>query len=295
VRDSRRLRLVLAVLLLTSVTLLTLDARGGGGGAFGAVRSAVGTVLSPLQRAVRAVTAPVGRAAAAAANSGRDARRIADLERDNAALLRERAADAQASKDLAAIRSLGYFGFRGSFRLLPAKVTARGTVLGEAEQTVTIDVGTADGVQADMKAVDPQGHLVGRIRRVGAHDALVVLLTDRTSSTGVQPANGKVFFSTVTGQGAGLPLTLTDGDLTRGLKTGDPFYTVEATTPGGVFIPGGLPVGTVTRVGSAVGTLAITASVQPYADLGTLDQVGVAVGQTGRPRRAVLPNTPGPP
>src|SRR5205085_10902385 len=78
-RDTRRMRLVLALLLLTSFTLLTIDYRTYG-------RSP----LRPLERAVAAVVGPGERLVAAGVRPlqnvihlGDDKKRIAALQRDN--------------------------------------------------------------------------------------------------------------------------------------------------------------------------------------------------------------------
>jgi len=56
-RDSRRARLVLALLLLTAFTLITLDYRAGSGGP---LRSIGNAVFGPVERAAAAVVHPVG-------------------------------------------------------------------------------------------------------------------------------------------------------------------------------------------------------------------------------------------
>src|SRR3954449_11340653 len=56
-RDSRRARLVLALLLLTAFTLITLHYRAGSGGPLRAVGNAV---FGPVERAVSDVVRPVG-------------------------------------------------------------------------------------------------------------------------------------------------------------------------------------------------------------------------------------------
>lgn len=294
-RDTRRLRLLLALLLLTSFTLLTIDSRSGGGGAFGAVRSAVGTVLDPLQRGVRAVTAPIGRGVSAALDSGRDGRRITDLQRRLAEAQRELDAQRKAGDDVAALRALQQYGFRASFTFLPARVLAQGEAFGGAEQTVTLDVGSADGVTEDMRVASPNGALVGKVRRVvDAHRSLVVLVDDRTSTTLVQlRASKRSDLSEVTGQGPGQPLQLTFGDVTTQLKIGDPLFTVDGTL-GTTPVPGGVEVGTISRLEGIQG-LAQAAEVTPTVELSALDQVGVLVAQSGPPKRAVLPNAPPPP
>src|SRR5881227_1262772 len=56
-RDSRRARLILAMLLLTAFTLITLDYRSGGGGPLRTVGNAV---FGPVERAASAVARPIG-------------------------------------------------------------------------------------------------------------------------------------------------------------------------------------------------------------------------------------------
>src|SRR4051795_7895720 len=56
-RDNRRARLILAMLMLTAFTLITLDYRSGGGGP---LRSIGNAVFGPVERAVSAVARPIG-------------------------------------------------------------------------------------------------------------------------------------------------------------------------------------------------------------------------------------------
>src|SRR4051812_15322828 len=58
-RDTRRTRLVLALLLLTALTLVMVDDRTSGAGPLGGVREAVADVLGPVQTVVSAVASPV--------------------------------------------------------------------------------------------------------------------------------------------------------------------------------------------------------------------------------------------
>lgn len=293
-RNPRRLRLLLALLLLTSFTLLTVDSRSGGS-AFSSARSAVGRVLSPVQSAVRSVTAPVGRSVSAALDSGRADRRITELERQDADLRRQLAAEQQAGDDLAALRQLQYYGFRGDFSTVGARVLARGETVGDAEQTVTVDVGSADGIAADMRVVTPVGYYVGRVRRVdGPHRSVVVLVTDRSNRVSVQLAKGKSYLTVAKGQGPGQPLAVAFSDTTRQLKVGDEFSTVDGTADGSsVAVPGGVLVGTVSRL-TGISGIEQGAELTPAADVASLDVLGVLVAAPGPPRRAVLPNIPPP-
>ena len=59
-RDTRRTRIVLAVLLLTAFTFITLDARGGESSILDRVReSACSRSSGPIERAAAAVVRPV--------------------------------------------------------------------------------------------------------------------------------------------------------------------------------------------------------------------------------------------
>src|SRR6266567_1070105 len=56
-RDSRRARLILAMLLLTAFTLITLDYRSGGGGPLRRIGNAI---FGPIEDAGAAVARPIG-------------------------------------------------------------------------------------------------------------------------------------------------------------------------------------------------------------------------------------------
>src|SRR5437588_11851370 len=56
-RDTRRARIVLAVLLLTAFTLITLDYRSGGGGPLRRIGNAV---FGPVENAAADVARPIG-------------------------------------------------------------------------------------------------------------------------------------------------------------------------------------------------------------------------------------------
>jgi len=288
-RDSRRLRLVLALLLVTSVTLLTLDLRAGRSGAFGALRTVVAAALGPLQSGVGAGTAPIGRAIGAAVHSGRDSARIADLERQNGDLRRQLAADAQGRSDAEFLRRIGYLTFRGRYDIVGAAVAGVGGPVGGGEQTLTLDVGTGDGVREKMAVISADG-LVGEVVRSFPSTCLVRLLTDRTFTVGAQLERpvGPPVFATVSGQGPGRPLLLSYADSTRPLAPGTRLVTYRAT------VPQGIPIGTVTDVDNQVGAVEQTASVRPLADLAGLDVLGVVRTEPRTTARPGLPALPPP-
>ncbi|MCU1693503.1 MAG: rod shape-determining protein MreC [Frankiales bacterium] len=246
-------RLLLALLVLTSLTLVALD----GGGPTAALRRGADAVLGPPQRAVGGV---VGRVL------GHDDE--SDLARDNArlrALLRD--TDALRRRD-AELRRLLALEPVGRYPVVPARVVARGTVLGG--DTATLDAGSRDGVRAGQTVLTGEG-LVGRTTRVGPFTCTVLLLTDPGSTVGGRLARlGGV--GLVDGQGAdGLRYELVDAS--AAMKVGD----VVTTTGSGTFVPD-VPVGRVTRLVTQASALTRVAELEPLVDLGRLDLVGVVVG-----------------
>src|SRR3954470_3679950 len=160
-RDNRRARLILAMLLLTAFTLITLDYRSGAGGP---LRDAGNAVFGPVERAVSAVVRPIGRFFSSLghlsgyrSDNERLRGRVQQLEQQ----LRLTDAD---RGELAQLRKLLDLAGRGQFRIEPARVVAVGTGLG-FESTATIDVGRRDGVHKNMTVINGVG-LVGKTLNV---------------------------------------------------------------------------------------------------------------------------------
>jgi len=299
-RDSRRLRLVLALLLLTSATLLTLDLRGGRGGAFGAVRDAVGGVFAPVGDAVHGLTAPVGRAFQAATHSGRDGRTIDRLERENGDLKRRIDADTQAKADYEALRRLQYQSFRTQAVAVGATVTQRGSADGIGEQTVQINIGRDQGVALGNVVVDGTA-VIGSVKRVTARAATVLLITDRSSTIGLETQRGTRALFTASGQGPGRPLRFTYADVSTQLRRDQPVGTILLQTDnGGIDQVQGAYVGTITTVDAAQGGVQQTGTIAVAADT-EADVVAVLTDQQHPGPRVALPResppapTPAPP
>ena len=69
-RELRKARLVLALLILTSITLIVVDLRGGVGGPLQPLRTVTTAVFGPLERGAAAVISPVQSFVQAVANWG---------------------------------------------------------------------------------------------------------------------------------------------------------------------------------------------------------------------------------
>jgi rod shape-determining protein MreC len=278
-----RPRLLLVLLVLTALTLTALDARGGTGGPFGALRRGVDTVFGPAQRALGGAAGSAGDALGGLPRLGDAREESARLQRENDEL-RRRLLDLQGAeatgRELADLLRLKD---EGTYATVLARVVAYGTFQ-PFDATVTLDVGSKDGVREDMSVTSGRG-LVGRTVRVGPDTSVVALLTDPTFSVGTRLNRTPRSFGLTSGQGDGLRFQLVELSDGSQLQAGDDLVTAGSDT-----FPPGIPVGRVTAVDSATSGQVRTARVAPYADLGALDLLQVVVeGPRGEPRVAIPP------
>lgn len=287
-RDTRRARLVLTLLVLTAFTLLTLDFRTSSGGVLEALRSGVGTVFGPLEGAVSSAVRPIANALSGIDFGGAHAQ-IQRLEQRIAALQAQVHTSAADRRRLAQLESLWHLTGAGQLRVVPARVVALGGADG-FEWTVTIDVGSRDGITRLMPVVSGAG-LVGRVVHVSPGYCTVLLAIDPRSDVGVRLADtGQVGYVTGDGPGA-LTLRLLDGHAV--LHAGERLVTFGSLADRPYVAE--LPVGTVTRVVSTPGAPTRTAIVTPFVQFTALDDLAVIVAAPRSiPRNALLPPSPAP-
>lgn len=289
-RDTRRTRLLLSVLLIAALVLITLDYRDGSASPLRGLRSFGGSVFGGAERGVSAVTQPVtGLFSGSAGSSGSQVATLqTQVTRLRAELSREQLSRAQ----YAQLRRLLQVAGRGGYRIVAADVIA--VSQGYAE-SVTLDAGSDDGVRPQETVLNGAG-LVGTVTAVSAHTATVLLASDTTSVVGVQLAGGgQIGWVTGTGKGqsgAGLlKLQVLGGG--AALRRGEQLVT-SASVRDRPYVPG-VPVGVVSQVQSSAGTLTARALVRPYADFAALGVVGIVVAPPRRnPRFSVLPAGPKP-
>lgn len=265
-RRPRR-RLLTALVALT-LLVLALDVSGGPGPQ--SLRAAGGVVFGPLERLV-----------ASPASTPVDASR-----------LREARGEAALADRLELTRQLdslaGSPGTRGR-QLLAARVVAVGRQGPAGPERVTVDVGSRDGVRADLAVVTADG-LAGRVVAVSPWTSDVLLLGSADLVVAVRSGRDGVLGSV--GSGARGPHRRPAGQLAlaavqRGrLAPGDVVTTLGS--PGGVPFPPGLRVGRVTDVDPAVGAVAPSAGLLPAVDVTRLGLVGVLLGSGRSVPRPVL-------
>ena len=289
-KDTRESRLLLVLLVAVAFALITVDIRGGDDSPLNGARDATAAVLGPVESGISGAVQPVADGLRSLRESGTSGDRIRSLEQQNAVLKQQvSSSDLVQSRSTQLTRLLGAAG-AGQYTVKSAEVVAIGAAQGFS-WTVTIDMGSDDGVQRDMTVINGEG-LVGRVTTVGPQTSTVLLASDPEFSVGTRmEGSGEVGFAT--GQGNGpMRVELLNGQ--AAVKPGDRMVTFgsEGDRP---FVPG-VPVGTVIRVENTPGQLTRTVLVQPFVHFTTLDLVGVVVQPPAAdPRYAVLPPKPTPP
>src|SRR3954452_14021715 len=285
-RDSRRARLVLALLLLTAFTLITLDYRAGSGGPLRAVGNAV---FGPVERAVSNVARPVGSFFSSLGHLSSYKSTNAKLRKQNQRLRQQlRLTDSDRSHLSSAEKLLDLAG-RAQFRIVPAQVVAVEGALG-FEWTATIDVGSGDGIRANMTVVSGDG-LVGKTVHVGPTTSTVLLGRDPKFTAGARLERSNEI-GNVDGGGR-RPMTFTLLGSSNTMKVGDRLVSF-ASIANRPFVAE-VPIGRITKVLPTPGQLFRTAVIAPFVDFTAIDVVGVVVGQPRTIRRdSLLPPSPKP-
>jgi rod shape-determining protein MreC len=277
------------LLVAIAFALITVDIRGGEDSPVDGARRAAATVFGPIENGVASAVDPVGNAIAAVRDSGDRHDRMAELERQNAALKAKLGSDDRNRSRLQQLDKMLKVAGAGQYGIKGAQVIAIGAAQGFS-WTITIDVGADDGIKRDMTVLNGDG-LVGRVTTVGPNTATVLLANDPDFTVGTRmEGNDELGFAS--GQGdRPLRVELLNGKAQ--IKKGDRLVTFgsQADKP---FVPG-VPVGVVSRVDPSGGGLTRTLYVTPFVSFTKLDVVGVVVQAPGKdPRDMVLPDKPEP-
>lgn len=286
-RDSRRARLTLGVLLAVSLVILTVDHRTGDSSPLRPLRSAGSWMFGSAERFGGGVVRPVGGFLHALASAPGAQEYIKRLRAENARLRSGLTANTLDTDRSAELKKLLGLAGMGGYKVVTANVVARRGQPG-FEDAVQIDAGAGDGIRTDMTVLNGDG-LIGRVVHVGPNTSTVVLLSDLGSAVGARLEGGQEI-GVVQGVGengrlvqfklldAAAPMERGGRIVSFGSKDGRPYAP-------------GVPVGVIERVESTPGELTKIAYARPYADLTALDVVGVVVEAPKRdPRDAVLPS-----
>ncbi|GHC42489.1 rod shape-determining protein MreC [Streptomyces flavofungini] len=278
------------LLIAIAFALITVDIRGGEDSPVDGARQAAATVFGPVEDGMSSAVDPIGNAIGAVRDSGDRHDRIAELERQNAALKAKLGSDDRNRSRVAQLDSMLKKAGAGQYGIKGAEVIGIGAAQGFS-WTVTIDAGANDGLKRDMTVLNGDG-LVGRVTTVGPSTATVLLANDPDFTVGTRmEKTDELGFAS--GQGdRPLRVQLLNGKAK--VKKGDRLVTFgsQADKP---FVPG-VPVGEVVRVDPSGGDLTRNVYVRPYVGFTKLDVVGVVVEAPREdPRDTVLPPKPAKP
>ncbi len=266
--DTRRTRVVFAVLLTAALALIASDSLGGSA----SLRTIGGTVFGTAERAVRSVTSPLAAFFEPGAGAG-SSQRVQTLERKLIRLRAQLSSEQLSKRQYAQLANLLRLPGRGRHRIVGADVIAVGHGY---QQAVTLDVGSRGGVRPRETVLNAAG-LVGTITSVSPWTCTVLLATDPAAVAGVRiPASGRLGWVTGTTTSHSGPDLLRLHVLGASSVVAPGQQLVTAASVGNRPYVAGVPVGVITKV-NAGGGLTRTALVRPFADFSALDVVGVVV------------------
>lgn len=279
---GNRSRLLLVLLLVSSLFLITLDLRGVN--LAGSLRSGVSTVTSPVENFFSRLFSPVGNFASDLRNFGQSKSKIAELEKQVDLLKSKEVLDEDLVGQLNQLKAVLDLAGRGGYKVVAAKVINRGSSA-SFKQTITLDVGSADGISRNMTVIS-DGGLVGVVKSVSSHSSIVLLMSDPTFKIGVRIA-GTQSIGVISGQG-GNKYLLQLLDATGEIKVGDTLVA-RGSDGGRPFVPG-VPVGVVTQVQSNTSSITQNADVEGISNLDRVGIVAVVVmAPKADPRDALIP------
>ena len=284
-RNGGRARLLLVILIVTSLFLITLDLRGVK--VIDGFKQGSQTIMSPFQRAGSVVLSPVKNFFSDVTHLGRTRNQIEKLEAENANLKQKLINRKNADAQLKQLKNILDLAGTAGFKIVNAKVISHGSSQSFA-QTITIDSGSNAGIKKNMTVLSEYG-IAGVVKDVYPSSALIQLASDPSFRIGARIA-GSQQIGILSGRGnrsASLQLL----DNSTSVKEGD-VLLARGSVASHPFVPG-VPLGYVTGVDNSAGAVAQTATVRYYTNFSTLGVVAVVLSGSGsNPGDALVPAKP---
>ena len=234
------------ILSLLSIVLLTVSARMGTEGPLEMVRGGFSTITMPFRMAGSAIAMPFQGIGNIFSNLTADQQTLSDLKAENEQL-RSRNAELEETNQ-STQRLQGLLDLKNTYNLQSTGARVISGSTDSFNNTIVIDKGTSSGLAVGMPVVD-SGGVIGQIIECGPTTSTVRLITDEKSGVAAMVqssrAQGMLMGS------ASRQITLNLINTNQKVAVGD---TVVTSGLGGVF-PKGLPLGKVTSVEAAPGSL----------------------------------------
>lgn len=255
---------LLAVLACVSVAVLAVYQCEGTGGPVHALRAAVRAVDAPLVWAGEQAARPFKAAGRALSDAAAGEGELEGLRRENEELTARLAELEELRVENESLRSMLAMASEAGLSGLGASVI--GVSADAWQDTITIDRGSLDGVEAGMPVTDGAG-AVGQVSAVGPTSSTVTLLTDSTSAASAMLQGSRatgVLRGSVDGS-----LHLEYVETSASVSVGD---LVVTSGLGGAY-PKGLLIGTVASVTSSPSDVYYSIVVAPAARQGSYEEV----------------------
>ena len=279
---GNRSRLLLVLLLVSSLFLITLDLRGVN--LAGAIRGSVASALSPVEKLFSNLFSPIGNLVGDIRNLGQANEKIEKLTKELDQLKSKEIMDEDTVGKLSQLRNVLDLAGRADYKIVAARVINRGSSA-TFKETITIDVGSSSGISKNMTVIS-DGGLVGVVKSVSSSTSIVMLMSDPTFKIGVRIA-GTQSIGVLSGKGGNTYL-LQLLDAIGEIKVGDKLVA-RGSEGGRPFVPG-VPVGTVIEVQSNTSAITQNADVKASANLNQIGIVAVVVSPPkGDPRDSLIP------
>ena len=284
---QNRTRLLLVILIVTSLFLVTLDLRGVQ--LLDNLKQGTQNVVSPFQRIANSVLSPIKGFFSDASLLGRSGSQIEKLEKENASLKLELLERADADVQLQQLKGILDLAGTAGYKIVNAKVISQGSYQSFA-QTVMIGSGSNAGIAQNMTVLSEYG-IAGIVKEVYPNSALIQLASDPAFRIGVRIVNSQqIGFLSGRGERSAVLQLL---DNSTDIKEGDVLMS-RGSIANRPFVPG-VPVGYITTVDNSAGTIAQSATVRYYTDFSKLSVLAVVVGApNSNPGDALVPKKPQP-
>ncbi len=274
-RSARRRTITFTVLLAVSLVLMAFSSNPG----VREIQSGVGFAFRPIQSALDSVAGGVASIATAIAEIDRLRVDNAALRAENEQLTSGQALTDEVRRENEVLTALLQLQAGFDHQTVAAGVISRES--SEFRRVVGLDKGTNDGIAKGDVVVVGGGALAGRVTEVGSDSAMVVLLTDGTSTV-----IGQLVSTAGTGQVVGQlggVLVMEQIDSGETIAQGDEVVTAGIELGGGVRspYPKGLLIGQVIDVRRDANAVVQTAYLQPAANLDKLEFVLVITDYEG--------------
>lgn len=284
---DNRGRLLLIVLIVTSLFLITLDLRGVA--VIDGLRTGTQSALTPFQKAGSWAISPLRNFLSDVTHLGRTRNQIEKLKAENDALRLALENRKIADVQLGQLKSVLDLAGKASFKVVNAKVISQGAST-SFTQTITIDAGTSSGIRPNLTVIAGFG-IVGVVKVAYPNSALIQLASDPSFKIGVRIA-GSQQIGILTGQGTrkGVLQLL---DNSQVVKVGD-VIVARGSVNGRPFVPG-VPIGEVTAVDNSASAVTQTADVKYFVNFSTISVVAVVLSAADAdPRDSLVPAKPTP-